>query len=130
MKRPYFAIISILIVLICSFPYLGLSQCTNTIKFPTEDIIASPFNEPIVITTEQHAGQYYKITNLIIGKTYEFTSDTPNDYFSIRDADGLTLVAQGATPLSHTVSGDDILTVHINLLSPPCGFESVNRKCP
>lgn len=104
------------------------SQCVNTEKFPAENIQAPGFDHEITVTDKQYAGQYYVIEGLSLGETYMFSSSEKNDYITIMDAEKVSFLAHGLTPLSYGVSGDDILSVHINLSSPTCGTETVSRK--
>ncbi len=112
------------IFLMCQF---GVSaQCSNSIQFPTSPIIASQFNDTLIITEMQEAGQYYSIRGLALNRTYQFGSSDPGDFVTIRDRDGLTPLAFGVTPVSHTITADDVVTVHINL-SAGCGSEALFR---
>ncbi len=101
------------------------AQCTNTTKYPSYDIVAPQYLEDTVeVTNCNYAGEYYTIKNLNIGETYSFMSYANSaDYLTIRDEYG-GLLAHGTAPLSWTVSGLDIVNVHINLVSPPCGTDS------
>ncbi len=88
--------------------------------------MASQFSDTVVVTTQQFAGQYYVIENLGVGKTYSFISSNPTDFITIRDQDGISALAFGTTPVQYTITGDDIVTVHINL-AVGCGTEAVAR---
>jgi hypothetical protein len=108
-----------------------LSQCTNTTKNPTANVIATGFADTLVIAENNKPGDYFVVEDLIPGKSYTFLSSVPGDYFSIRDAYQLsTLIAHGAAPFTFTlpIGGTDIISVHLNLISPPCGTSTVVRK--
>ncbi len=119
-------------ILILILPFLVVthtqlfSQCTNINQFPPGPIQASPFNDARVVTEEQEAGQYYVIRGLAVNKTYQFASSAPGDFITVRDRDGITALAFGVSPVSYMVTGDDIVTVHINL-SAGCGTETAFR---
>ncbi len=117
----------ILLYVLTSIAVQVKSQCTNTTKFPTANIQASIFNEVQIITSQQNAGQYFIIQGLVIGKIYQFASSNAGDFITVRDKDGLILKGSGNTPFSYTVVGDDIVSVHINVISPACGSQVVNR---
>ncbi len=103
------------------------SQCTNMVKWPSDNIQASTFNILQTVSNTQYAGDYFVIQGLAVGETYQFASSNAGDYITVRDKDGLTLKGSGNTPYSYVVVGDDIVTVHINLVSPPCGSQSLSR---
>ncbi len=103
------------------------SQCTNSTKFPSSNIQASIFNQLQTITTKQNAGQYFIIQGLAVGQTYQFESSNAGVYITVRDKDRLLLLGHGNTPFSYTVVGDDIVSVHINLVTPNCGSENIDR---
>ena len=108
-------------------PDSAISQCTNTSLYPPSDIEASHFNIPVTVATDSWPGQYFVVKNLSIGDTYSFTSSADTtDYITLRDEYG-ALLAHGNAPLSFTISGGDIIQVHINLISPPCGTDDVDR---
>lgn len=109
---------------------VGSAQCINTSQYPADNVIASSLTDTVVVSTSQWAGDFYNVAQLSLGKTYRFISSNPADYFSIRDAyDPTLLLAHGPTPLNFTVisTGQDLVSVHINLQTPPCGIENVNR---
>ena len=105
----------------------SLCQCTNTILNPMTNVEASAFNDAVVISTTSNAGEYFIIEKLSLGGTYIFSSSNVTDYITIRDKDGLVLLDHGPTPLSYTINGADIVSVHINLATPPYGAEQVER---
>ncbi len=108
-------------------PDSAISQCTNTSLYPPSDIEASHFNIPVTVATDSWPGQYFVVKNLSIEDTYSFTSSADTtDYITLRDEYG-ALLAHGNAPLSFTISGGDIIQVHINLISPPCGTDDVDR---
>ena len=109
-------------------PFGLLGQCSNTTQFPDNTVIASSFSDTVIITTEQKAGQYFEITDLILNKSYVFTSSTPGDYITVRDVTTGILLGHGPTPFSYSVgSGPHLVQVQINLSTPPCGDESAYR---
>lgn len=121
-------IIFILFALIALHPDTLFAQCTGTVKNPSYNVIAPQYPGIDTITVTQWAGDYFIIQNLAAGKTYQFASSAPGDYLTIRDAYNFgELIASGPTPLNYTATGDDIISVHVHLTSPPCGTQSVNR---
>lgn len=124
-------------VLFCSIIYMVIhpmsycgAQCINTSMYPSDNVIASSFTDTVVISNAQWAGDFCNVEQLSPGKTYKFLSSNPSDYFSIRDAyDHSILLAHGPAPLNFTTvaTGQDLVSVHINLQSPVCGTENVNR---
>ncbi len=114
------------ILVVIGMDMAGYAQCNNAHQFPSEPITASPFNDTRVVTEEQEAGQYYVIRGLAVNKTYQFASSAPGDFITVRDRDGITALAFGVSPVSYMVTGDDIVTVHINL-SAGCGTETAFR---
>lgn len=118
------ALTAIVPISVCS------AQCINTSQYPADNVVASSLTDTVVVSTSQWAGDFYNLAQLSLGKTYRFISSNPADYFSIRDAyDPTLLLAHGPTPLNFTVvsTGQDLVSVHINLQTPPCGTENVNR---
>lgn len=123
--RIFLCLVLPVVLLTASFDFLT-AQCTNTELFPAENIMASQFSDTVVVTTQQQAGQYYVIENLEVGKTYSFFSSNTTDFITVRDQDGINALAFGTTPVQYTITGDDIVTVHINL-TVGCGTEAVDR---
>lgn len=108
--------------------YLLTAQCTNTYQWPTQNVAASTFNDTVVISNSNYAGDYAIITDLQIGETYQFSSQFSGDYLTLRDIyDSSILIAHGSTPLTFTPSTVDQIALHINLSSPPCGAENLSR---
>lgn len=108
-----------------------LSQCTNTHKNPTANVIATGFADTLVIAENSKPGDYFIVEGLMPGKSYTLLSSGSGDYFSIRDAYQFsTLIAHGANPFTFTlpIGGTDIISVHLNLISPPCATSNVVRK--
>jgi len=115
-------------VLLLLFKQVLCGQCTNTSQWPSQPVAVSAYHDTVFISVASHAGDYAIITQLEIGETYTFTSTAASDYFSIRDIyDSSILLAHGATPLTYSPSTADQVALHINLSSPPCGTESLNR---
>jgi len=103
------------------------AQCVNTIQWPAFTVSASEFNDTVSIASNNFAGDYAIVDKLTIGETYQFSS-TDGDYISIRNAyDHTELLAHGASPLIYSPTAEDIVSVHYNLISPPCGTEIVYR---
>lgn len=108
-----------------------LGQCINETKNPLSNIVAIGFSDTILVSTSSVPGEYFIVEELIEGNVYTFFSSAPGDYFSIRDAYQFDiLLAHGASPFTFTVpvGGADIVSVHLNLISPPCGNSGVQRK--
>ena len=106
---------------------VSFCQCTSTILNPMANVKASSFNDTVIISTTSNAGEYFIIEKLSFGDTYIFSSSIATDYITIRDKGGLTLLAHGLSPLSYTIIGPDNISVHINLVSPSCGSDVVDR---
>lgn len=103
-------------------------QCTNTNQYPSTTVSASTFNDTIDVGLGIYAGEYSVIDQLLPGETYIISSTTPSDYLTIRDSyDPTILLAQGSSPLTYTPVDIDIAAIHVNLISPPCGSESIAR---
>lgn len=118
-----------LVLLVMIFAQVAQTQCTNTYLFPNNPISASQYNDTVLISNQSYAGDYMIIIDLIPGATYTFTSSIPGDYFTIRDAyDFSVLLGNGSTPFTFTPSQRDMVSVHLNLTSPPCGTENVYRS--
>ncbi len=116
------------LIMISIFQEKTLAQCTNTTQFPSNTLSAPIFNTPKVLTTESYAGQFIKLHGLVLNKTYQISSSNATDYLTIRDKDGITLLAHGTSPVNISVgAGPDIITIHINPLTPPCGSENTYR---
>lgn len=103
------------------------SQCTNTSNFPNGIITAPVFSDTVIVSTSQKAGQYYVIKGLSSGDTYVFKSSNSVDYVTIRDRYNDILLTHGNTPLTYTISWHDELSININLQSPVCGSEAIDR---
>lgn len=117
----------LLIILSLSFGQYSYSQCNNSFQFPSSDVQASTFDNPVVVTHYNYAGDYYKVENMVVGETYVFTSSVDSDYITIRGYNSVDLVAHGTSPLSYTVVGADKYSIHINT-SASCGSQNVNRS--
>ncbi|RYZ50786.1 MAG: hypothetical protein EOP49_13245, partial [Sphingobacteriales bacterium] len=97
-------------------------------QFPAAPVMASAFNDTIVVSTSSQAGQYFRVEQLQAGQTYRFTSSGSQDYLTIRDATSNVVVGQGTAVVDYVAgAGVQAVNVHINLISPPCGTEAVNR---
>ncbi|MEL6987822.1 MAG: hypothetical protein AAGK97_08320 [Bacteroidota bacterium] len=129
---------SILIILIFSFSTSMINQiqaqCNNLSQFPP-GISNAPNYKDSVLTSGSgiFAGEFYKIRDFELGKTYIFTSSADStDFITITndrnptDPDYL-VYAFGNSPLTYISNFQDTFKVHINLLSPPCGAESIAR---
>ena len=101
-----------------------IGQCTNTNNFPNGTITASVFSDTVIVSPFQNAGHYYIIKGLSLGDTYVFTSSNSGDYITIRNRYNDNLITHGNTPLSYTISGDNELSININLQSPVCGVDA------
>lgn len=126
--RHWKTILLVLCVLSCLNSEPLSAQCTATMQFPLAPIQASHFNDMVVISDVQNAGQYSVVTNLSLGQDYIFTA-APGDYITVRDAyDNTILLDHGASPLTYsTGAGPDLVAVHINLVAPPCGTDTISR---
>ena len=134
MKNQILNVVKIILIILsamlmfCSSSQTAFGQCQNTFKYPSSDITASKYNDIVVIATEQYAGDYFGIKNLVLNKTYRFASSDTNDYITVRDIQSGALLSHGNTPHDFSVgSGPDIVQVHINLSNPPCGEQYSNR---
>ncbi|MDF1698315.1 MAG: hypothetical protein P1U56_20870 [Saprospiraceae bacterium] len=100
----------------------GFSQCTNTFQYPSFEVVASSYNDTVTISNVSYAGDYAIIREMAQGETYEISSNNPNDYLTIREADDTSiLLSHGPAPLSFTANTIDRISVHINLITPSCG---------
>jgi hypothetical protein len=106
----------------------AFAQCTGTVLAPNTAVIASSFNDTIIVSNKSMAGQYFLVKNLALNKSYLFISSRAGDYFTIRNVYSNAVLGHGPAPYSYAVgSGPDLIYVHINLQSPPCGSDAIFR---
>ena len=116
----------VLLILIIFTGLKALSQCTNTVPYPTA-AIAAPNGTSTIITTEQWAGDYATISSVINGSTYISTSSVNTDFITIRRGTyNGTVIASGTTPLTWTATNSGNYYIHYNTNSG-CGTQSTNR---
>ena len=102
-------------------------QCNNSEEFPAGGAVVSTFNDTVIVTTEQHAGQYFVALGFQAGETYVVGSTSSEDYFTILDEDDLSMViAEGINPLIYSPGASTVI-VEVNLASPPCGTDTLDR---
>ncbi|HPH91838.1 MAG TPA: FG-GAP repeat protein [Ferruginibacter sp.] len=108
--------------------YSSFAQCTGTVQNPLLPVMASAYNDTLLVQTNSQPGQFFRVENLSLNKTYVFLSSAAGDYITIRNAYTNAALAQGPAPLTYAVgAGPDVVTVHLNLQSPSCGTAAVNR---
>ena len=111
-------------------PISAQSSCTceNATQFPSSIANVNQLGGVTPISTCNYAGEYAEIGLIEAGNTYEFTSDAPGDYLTVRvgSSDGPVLEC-GATPVVVETTSDDNLYLHINT-DESCGDESECRE--
>lgn len=109
--------------------YLVYSQCFNATKWPLSDVSAPVYSgDTVIVATDNFAGHYCVIKDLIPGKSYTFSA-SGSDYISHRIVGGLVSdppIGHGTSPYTFTATGHNG-EFHINLLIPPCGTDMTNR---
>ena len=111
--------VRVLLLFLC-IGNLGFSQCVETVKFPTETIVSTNDGFEQQIASNNYAGEYAVIDDIIVDHEYLFTSTrtaTPNDDFiTITTDDGLdTPIAWGTSPLTADNIGQTTIRMHISL---------------
>lgn len=108
-------------------PHFSYSQCNNSTLFPASPVVASAFNDTVVVSNNSNAGQYYQVKNLALNQTYVFAGKA-GDFITIRNIYSNAVLGSGAAPYTYVVgSGPDVVNVHINLVNPACGSDAVPR---
>jgi len=108
--------------------YSSFAQCTGTVQNPLLPVMASAYNDTLLVQSNSQPGQFFRVENLSLNKTYVFLSSAAGDFITIRNAYTNAALAQGPAPLTYAVgAGPDVVTVHLNLQSPSCGTAAVNR---
>jgi len=101
------------------------SQCQNDFQWP-QSIVAAPTDfDTAIIHNVSIAGDYAETNEFVSGETYIFTSDSINDFITLRSFDQSTVLAFGTQPLEYTVEEDTAMTVHFN--TQGCGFSAIAR---
>jgi hypothetical protein len=106
------------------------AQCTETNKFPTLIVNAPNYKDSLLVSSSNYAGDYFEVTDFESGKSYTFSSSaSPADYITLTDKNN-NLITHGQSPLTiilNPSSPEVIFRVHISLVSPPCGNQTIKR---
>jgi hypothetical protein len=107
------------------FGQIGYGQCTNTPSGAYSPLVPTCGSGPISNQTNCWTGEYSEVT-VVAGETYEYSSSDPTHYITIMENDGVTVLAHGTTPVTHTagISGIYRFATH---LSVACDFENTNH---
>jgi hypothetical protein len=119
-------IFSLLVLIIGTSSGL-FGQCFNTSKYPFNDVIASNINGTSVQITNNLAGDYCVIKNLVPGQLYTFNSSITGDFITYRVLGGTPSTPAngfGVTPFTFTAVGT-MGEFHINLAG--CGTSGAGR---
>ncbi|WP_282136887.1 putative metal-binding motif-containing protein, partial [Seonamhaeicola maritimus] len=109
-----------LILLTLSFSFFTYAQnCNSNTK--AGDYVAQNSEDTENVTNTIYAGEYVEVTNLS-DEEYTFTSSYlgSDDYITIRNSSGATIISQGTSPLTHTFQSSEIpddtirLIIHLN----------------
>ena len=104
------------------------AQCQNTTQWPQHDVVASPFNEEVLIANNNFPGDFAIIINIEGDNMYKFTSAVSTDFITVRTSDDLTVIDHGTTPLFATIPpGVTSVRVHFNS-SSACQTSTVPRE--
>lgn len=115
------------IIVIMGVAVRTYGQCSNTTLFPATPVIASAFNDTVVISTSSNAGQYFQVKNMALVQNYVFIGNA-GDYITLRDPTTNAVLGAGAAPYTYaTGAGQDAVNVHLNLASPACGTDATPR---
>lgn len=110
-----------------SCPYSGPPPCENVVQYPLELIHAGIYDNPTTISSEQYAGEFAIITDIISGSTYHLNSDA-GDYITVRDAMTNNVLIHGVSPISYNPNTNNDIEIHFNLDDNACGTEDVDRS--
>lgn len=78
------------------------------------------------ITPNGYAGEY-SVVNVTAGLTYEFSSSITSDFITISDADGLTPLIYGISPVIYTPTVNGFIRFYTHI-DDQCGDEQVSRS--
>lgn len=127
-RNRHTAFIMLPLFLLLFGTHSSFAQCTGTVQNPLQPVIASAFNDTLIVQSNSQPGQFFRVENLSLNKTYVFLSSAAGDFITIRNAYTNAVLGQGAAPFTYAVgAGPDVVTVHLNLQSPACGTAAVNR---
>nr|WP_294936870.1 T9SS type A sorting domain-containing protein [uncultured Flavobacterium sp.] len=105
---------------------LSSAQCIATSQYPSGDVISENEGTVQQITNCNYAGEYSRITNIIIGNNYQFTSTGgAGNYITITN-DSNTVIASGVSPLTVNNMTVNIIRFHI-FVSNACDEEEECR---
>ncbi|MDF1699506.1 MAG: hypothetical protein P1U56_26875 [Saprospiraceae bacterium] len=102
------------------------AQCENETMYPVFPLIAPTVYDTIIIGNPTYAGDYAQVNGLIHEKAYTFTSDSIDDFITIRTLDNNEVLAYGIQPLTYIAQNNTSITVHFN--TDQCGIENTPRK--
>lgn len=100
-------------MIICHFHLI--SQCTNTILYPTNPIVVDVFGTNTqLISTQNFSGDYFNLESLKEGETYTLTSSSA-DYYTLYDTNTGALLGHGPQPYNFIpAAGVTKVTAHLN----------------
>ena len=112
-KRTSF-LLFVLICLLINVPLQG--QCEGNVYYPDNPQTAPTNLNSIIIATNSYAGDYYVITNAVVGESYTFaTTAATADMITLRNISNNTVLAYGLSPLTVKNDFDVSFEVHITL---------------
>ncbi len=76
------------------------------------------------ISDLQFAGDYVEMAAFIKNMEYHIMSSAPNDYITVRSNNDGEVMEHGPAPLTFITSSDTLVTIHFNLIEPPCGSDT------
>ncbi|MBL7777598.1 MAG: T9SS type A sorting domain-containing protein [Chitinophagales bacterium] len=96
-KRLFGAFLAVLTCFVLFAPQVSIGQCNHGSAFGAATAASS--NGTVLIATNQWAGEYATLSNIICGATYRVTSSATGDWVTIRRG------TPGGTVVSHAVQG-------------------------
>lgn len=101
--------ITFLLLATFTFVWQSNAQCINTALYPNADVVANNDGLSNEIAGCNYAGEYSSLIGLAIGDEYEFSvrlsTDNTHGYVTVIDAaDGVTVLANGVSPLNWTAT--------------------------
>ena len=97
--------------------------CIQSTAFAT---VSAPINPtPLIISSCTYASEYNTITNVVIGRTYEFSSSVGTDWLTLTDVSNNSLIF-GTSSISWVATFSGTVRLHVSA-SASCSTQSVCR---
>ena len=112
--------ITFFLLFVCVSAVLQAQNCKANTEHGTYPATNSGYTE--TVTTSIVPGEYMTVTN-VQSNQYRFTSSLlgVNDYITIRNSSGNTIIYEGTSPVTHTFTAgqipDNIIQIHVHLNS-------------